>query len=169
MEIIEHTISLTFDELRVLLYSQGFKKCEGIYMPRKLFLASDVIAALKKLVECGLLTIEQERQFTQKLPIVFGTDADIEDSKDPEEIFYIREDLLKMITIIGQPQTTEILDVGESKKIFCYITDDGVVTSERYVGRKDTVRLMLLDAEKYGRLKAEIGGTVEGLPEEVLI
>lgn len=92
MEIIKKNIILSFDELRILLYSQGFRRCEGVYMPEKDFSQENIINALDKLEKNGLLTIEKADIAAESLPLVFDDEDDNSPDADdlPEEEFYIR-------------------------------------------------------------------------------
>lgn len=164
MEIVKRNIILTFDELRILLYSQGYRRCEGIYMPEKEFTQEEIIRALGKLVGSGLLTVNRTEPAAAALPLVF-TDNDTDTSGGgvlpAEEEFYIRDDLLEMIGIIGDPAATEILQQGTGIRMYCYYSDKGIVTSERFPGRKECVRLTLYNAEEFERFR-------RGIEEEIL-
>lgn len=155
MEIVERSMILTFDELRILLYSQGFRRCEGVYMPEKEFSQRDIIKALGKLTECGLLSVEKSTPQTEALPLVFdeegmGTGAAAE---EPDEEFYIRKDLLDIICVIGDHRDTEVITTDEGRRLFCYYAEGCVVTSMRCEGRKDAVRLTRYTAEEFESLR----------------
>lgn len=158
MEIIKRNIILTFDELRILLYSQGYRRCEGVYMPCKDFAPEDIIEALRKLEQNGLLTVDKAAPAAQALPLVFGDEPDNpkDDADSPDEEFYIRSDLLKMIHIMGDPGATEILRTDHEHRVFCYYSEQGIVVSERYHGRKECVRLTYYDAEEFAGWRAEL-------------
>ena len=156
MEIIKKNIILSFDELRILLYSQGFRRCEGVYMPEKDFSQENIINALDKLEKNGLLTIEKADIAAESLPLVFGDEDDNSPDADdlPEEEFYIRSDLLLMLDIIGAPDATEILHAGEKRKLFCYYSERGIVVSEKYPGRRECVRLTYYDPDEFEKWRA---------------
>ena len=158
MEITDSCITLTFDELRILLYSQGFRQCEGVYMPEREFDSGDIINSLQVLVKNRLLTVEQDSSVQEALPLVFGDDDQIsaDQSDNTTERFFVRSDLLTMIKIIGEPDSTEILMAEDGRKTFCYYSADGVVTSERIKRKKDTVRLKYFDQEDFDEYKREI-------------
>ena len=151
MEIVERSMILTFDELRILLYSQGFRRCEGVYMPEKDFSQRDIIKALGKLTECGLLSVEKSAAQAEALPLVFdeeGAGAGA-DSGGPDEEFYIRKDLLEIIRIIGDHRDAELITTDDGKRLFCYYAEGSVVTSMRCEGRKDSVRLTRYTADGF--------------------
>ena len=161
MEIVKKNIVITFDELRILLYSQGFRRCEGVYMPEKDFSQQDIIRALKKLEESGLLMVGKAEPQADALPLVFNTDPE-EEEEGPgilEEEFFIRNDLLEMIRIIGEPDGTEIMRIDPRTRIFCYYSEKGVVTSQRYPGRIEYVRLTAYSAEEFEQWRDEFEET----------
>lgn len=162
MEIVERSIVLSFDELRILLYSQGCRRCEGVYMPEKEFSQIDILRALGKLVECGLLTPDKAGPQTESLPLVFeDEDTERNDAgEDPGERFYIRKDLLDMIRVICDHRDSEIINGDEGRRLFCYYAQGEVVTSERYPGRPDSVRLTYYPAEVF-RERRYKGGVIE--------
>ncbi len=161
MEIVKKNIVITFDELRILLYSQGFRRCEGVYMPEKDFSQQDIIRALQKLGENGLLMVGKAEPEAEALPLVFNADpADEEEvAEKPEEEFFIRNDLLEMIRIIGEPDGTEIMRVDPQTRIFCYYSERGIVTSQRYPGRKEYLRLTVYSSEEFEKWRSEFEET----------
>lgn len=167
MEIIKKSIILTFDELRILLYSQGYRKCKGIYMPEKDFSQRDIITALNKLEQSGLLTPDKAEPLAEALPLVFVDEVLVEPELDDHpacEEFYIRKDLLEMIHIIGSPDATEIIGNGSGCRLFCYYASEGIVTSEKYRGRRECVRLTCYNAEDFEEFRQEIEkGSSRGL------
>ena len=128
--VIETSLLLTYDELRILLYSQGFRSCEGIYMPDKDFTSEEVLAALHRLVRGGLLSVT---------------------GKQDGELFRIRDDLAQMVKIIGDPAGTLVIDDPDSGagRYFCYVRPDAIVVSERYPGKADCLRLRIFSAEQF--------------------
>lgn len=164
MEIVKRNIILTFDELRILLYSQGYRRCEGVYMPRKEFSQEDIIRALAKLEKSGLLTVDSAEPQSEALPLVFTEDtSDGEDKLDlyPEEEFYIRSDLLKMIGIIGSPDASEIMQLSPERNLYCYYSERGIVTSERYPCRIECVRLTLYSADEFEQWRRDLEEDVQ--------
>lgn len=161
MEIIEKSIILSFDELRILLFSQGYRSCEGVFMPEKDFSHTDILRALQKLVRGGLLSIDAAGPQTEALPLVFEDENEDDSRNDgllktdmyPDEQFYIRRDLLRIIGIIGEHRASEIIALADGRKLFCYYSEDGIVTSERYRGKKDAVRLSCYTAEEFDDLR----------------
>lgn len=151
-EVIETGIILSFDEIRILLYSMGVRTVEGVYMPRKKFSEADIIQALHHMSGRGL--------------IIAG-----------ESAFSIREDLLNMLKIVGNPMRTMVWAVGEAaetlegeypvmehsasdmargQEYFCYIAENQVVVGERYWKKKDALKLRLFTAEVFERWKEQI-------------
>lgn len=157
MEIVERSIILSFDELRILLYSQGYRSCEGVYMPEKNFSQTDIIRSLRKLTENGLLRISGAGPSTEALPLVFDADGNGDGSAEKkasndkynEEVFFIRKDLLRMINIIGDHKDSELITCEDGRRLFCYYSEDGIVTSERHPGRPDAVRLSFYSADEF--------------------
>ncbi|MBR2675261.1 MAG: hypothetical protein IKE52_07440 [Mogibacterium sp.] len=155
MEIVEKSIILTFDELRILLYSQGERSCEGVYMPKKEYLPESIINSLDAMNKNGLLKNEGSHAQNEALPTILG-DSDEVNSKDNEEKFFIREDLLDMLRIISNHTATEILELEEGRKLFCYYSENGVLTSEKCSNRRDSVRLTHYTAESFEKFKESI-------------
>ena len=164
MEIIKRRIVLTFDELRILLYSQGYRRCEGVYMPEKDFSEENIIRSLSILEKNGLLIVDREKSAVESLPLVFSDEIPSDSEPDTSkavsgacsEIFFIRTDLLNMIRIIGEPKATEILSIDQDTRIFCYFSENGIVTSQRYPGRKECVRLTCYTTEDFKEWRLEL-------------
>ena len=122
------TILLSFDEVRILLYSMGITSCEGIQMPEKQFSPQEILQAMHALYRRGLLI------------------------SDESPHFLIRSDLLKMLSAMGNPGGTMIYRQGETlpgfseemnngREFFCYIVPDYILVTERDWTRRDFLRL----------------------------
>ncbi|WP_346911255.1 hypothetical protein [Faecalicatena orotica] len=131
-EMIERAILLSFDELRILLYSMGVRTLEGIYMPEKQFSEMEVIQALRHLSGNGFILAENKQ-------------------------FSIREDLLCMLEIMGHPAGTLVCSSKDdsTQEYFCYMVPDRVVVSQRYWKKKDTLKLTMLTEEEFKVWRAQ--------------
>lgn len=121
----EIDVLLTYDELRILLFSIGCTECEGVFMPRKEFSQEEVLKAMHTMSGRGILIADND-------------------------VFIIREDIREMLEVISRPAATEELDTGYGNQMyFVYICPDRIVVSEKYWMKKDTVRLRMYNAEDY--------------------
>ena len=128
-KIVEKTWLLSFDELRILLYSQGYRQCEGIYMPEKAFTQDEVLQAMFQMSKRGLLT-EQDGEFV------------------------MRQELAEMVQIIGAPSGTMILrSEREGQDYFCYIVPAHIVVSEKSRTKEDILRLRAFSPEAFTEWK----------------
>lgn len=139
-EAVENGLILSFDEIRILLYSLGIREVEGIYMPEKKFAEDDIVRALQHMSRRGLIT---------------AVDAE----------FIIREDLIKMLTVMGRPDGTMIWGREETggPEYFCYIAPDRIVVSERYWKKKDALKLRMFTAEAFEAWREQYAEGADGL------
>ena len=139
----DDAIILSYDEARILLYSLGFTRCEGIRMPEKDFSAQEVLQAMHKLAARGLLQ-------TDKDPSHQGGD----------DRFIMQPQLQRMMTAMGDPAGTFIFRPGESlpgfsgelyngREYFCYTLPDYCLVTERDWTRRDSLRLRAMDMETF--------------------
>lgn len=131
-EMMEHGILLSFDELRILLYSMGIRSLEGIYMPEKEFSEMEIIQALRHMSGNGLILAENGQ-------------------------FSIREDLLQILEVMGHPAGTLVYSPkdGSAQEYFCYMVPGRVTVSERYWKKKDTLKLRLLTEDEFKAWRAQ--------------
>lgn len=151
MEVVEKSIILTFDELRILLFSQGERSCEGVFMPRKIFSPEIIINALDVMNKNGLLIYDESRSNQESLPAVLGDDEDADGSQG--EKYTIREDLLDMLEIIATHTGSEIIEIESGRKLFCYYSEKGILTSEKCINRKDSVRLTQYTTDSFSEFR----------------
>lgn len=161
---------LTFDEIRILLYSLGFTSCEGIYMPQKEFTPSEVLKAVHSLERRGLLTAESGKEDCKARDAAldgvsaFGGAEGAADAfagaNDKEPFFVMEPGLLRMMRAVGAPGGMFEYRPGEelpgfSKELyngpeyFCYALPDYYVVAERDWTRVESVRLRAMDAESF--------------------
>lgn len=131
-EVIEKGIFLTFDEIRVLLYSMGVSELQGVYMPEKTFRDEEIIFAMHHMSEAGFIKAEEER-------------------------FLIREDIKDILKIMAAPLRTDIWRPmgAEGPAFFLYFTGDEVVVSERYWRKKDTLKLTMFGKDDFEKWREE--------------
>ena len=131
-EICDQTVVLSFDELRILLYSQGYRQCDGIYMPEKDFSEEEVLRAMLHMSRNDLI-------------------------KEKDGDFCPRADLAEMIPVIGEPAGTMVVRSADRTQVcFCYVVPGKVVVSEKTVTREESVRLRLLTPEDFVEWKEQI-------------
>lgn len=137
-EVMETGLILSFDEIRLLLYSMGVRAVEGVYMPEKVFTEQEIIGALHHLSGRGLITAH-------------------------DTAFFIREDLQKMLETVANPIQTMVWAPGSAdepgedgaQEYFCYLVPGQVVVSERYWRKKDTLKLRLFTGEEFEKWKEQ--------------
>lgn len=132
-ELTETGFILTFDELRILLYSLGYRKVEGIYMPEKEFQEADILLALHHMSAKKLITAEEQE-------------------------FLIRDDLQQALKVMGAPLETAVWrsDEPDMPEYFLYLVPDRAVVSERYWKKEDTVRLRMFTAAAFEEWKEQL-------------
>lgn len=142
-------IILSFDEVRILLYSLGFTSCKGIYMPVKEFTGREVLQAMHRLTGRGLL------------------EAAADDAEPAaEESFVMRPELRRMMMAMGNPAGTFIYRPGESlpgfsaelyngPEFFCYTLPDYCLVTECDWTRRESMRLRAMDMESFAQWQKE--------------
>lgn len=136
---MEQSVMLTFDEVRILLYSLGFTKCEGIYMPEKEFSAEAILRTMHKLSSRGILNVHTSGEKPQ---------------------FVIKPALRRMLVTMGAPAGTFIFRPGEGipgfsaelnngPEYFCYMVPDYCLVAERDWTRKDSLRLRAMKPDEF--------------------
>lgn len=166
-------VFLTFNEIRILLYSQGFHSCEGIYMPEKNYSAQEVLAAVHNLVRRGILQIrdgeagnddknDDKGGMIRNAFISEGT----QEGTDQRGTFQIRPDILQIVLIMGAPVKTLIYRQGESlpgfseeyhngREYFCYIVPDQILIVDRDWTRTDMLRIRKMSPAEFSRWEEE--------------
>ena len=122
---------LSFDELRVLLFSLGFDKNEGILMNEKTFTESEVLFTLHHLTQKSLLSVN-------------------------EESFEMIPELKKYLTIIGKPESTQVISGEDGREYFVYFGTEEAAVTERYWQRKDAIRITGMPLETYREWRQSI-------------
>jgi len=115
---------LSFDELRVLLFSLGFDKNEGILMKEKNFSESEVLQIM--------------HQLSQKELIVFAEDS-----------LEVVPELKEYLNVIGRPEYSEIVTGADGHEYYVYLGTDHAVVTDRYWQKKDAIRLSGMSFEQY--------------------
>ena len=121
----------SFDELRVLLSALGSDSCEGVFMPEKSFTKEQVIACIGALTRKNWITVTGDDHFV------------------------IREDLLKVLRIIQNPRSTDIIRTAEGE-YFLYITEGSVVVSAVNHQKKESLKLTLMGFDEFLSWKEDI-------------
>lgn len=122
---------LSFDELRVLLYSLGFTSCNGIFMPSKQFTPDEILAAMGKMSRNEWIINEGDH-------------------------FEIVPDLKKYLQVIGNPKSTELLeDTDTGRKLFCYIDEEEIAVTEMFLRKRNTIRLRGFDRTSFLEFRKE--------------
>lgn len=133
------SIILSYDEVRILLYSLGFTSCKGIYMPEKEFTAREVLQIMHRLTARGLLE---------------GAAEDVQSAT--ENKFVIKQRLRHMMMAMGNPAGTFIYRPGESfpgfseelyngPEYFCYTLPDYYLVTECDWTRSESMRLRAMN------------------------
>ena len=144
-KVIDTGILFTFDEIKILLYACEVSELEGVYMPQKVFSEEDILYAMAHMEKNGI--------------IIAG-----------KEGFSIRKDVHKMIEIMKAPTQQYVWNTNSSEQIvynehilyqeniecFCYISEKGVVVSERYWKKRDTLKLRFFQMAEFEKWKEEI-------------
>lgn len=142
-QISDRSIILTFDQIRILLYSLGFDSCEGVFMPGKEFSPQEILKAINSLVNRGLLMLKEEG----------GKKSD---AMDKRPHFDIDPGLREMMLAIGSPGGAFEYRPGEglpgfSKELYngpeyyCYILPDYCLVVQRDWTRAESLRLRAMD------------------------
>lgn len=120
---------LSFDELEILLYSRGFRQIKGIKMPEKDFSAREVVQALAHLTENGIICAG-------------------------EEAFRIREDVIDVLEIIGNPVSVSFLEAfGGRPACSCYFAPGCVVITQLHEFKEKTLRIMTFTEDEFAAWK----------------
>ena len=163
------TVFLTFDEVRILLHSQGFHSCEGIYMPEKIFSSQEVLSVIYSLSKRGILQVMEEKEREAPGSAVEAevlSDRKREGSAAKVDMFHIRQDILQMILIMGAPVETLIYRQGESlpgfrkefhngREYFCYIVPNQILVVDQDWTRADMLRMRIMSPEVFSRWEKE--------------
>lgn len=125
MEVSEKSWILSFDEVRILLFSLGYTQCDGIFMKEKKFTDEQVLHAMYSMSK-------------QSWIINNGND------------FEIQPDLKKALNLMGHPETTKKLVNYETRRAcFVYKGSDTIVVAERWWPKKDTIKITSLTLEQF--------------------
>lgn len=157
-EMSEKTVILSFDEIRILLYSLGFESCEGIFMPRKEFSPQEILKAVYSMEKRGFLLLDENRPVEH--PAGGGEAA------DGQPHFIILPRLKKMIQTMGKPGGSFEYRPGENlpgfskdlyngTEYYCYMLPDYCVVAERDWTRRESLRLRAMDMEAFTAWRQE--------------
>ncbi len=144
-KVVDNGILFTFDEIKILLHACGVSEINGVYMPQKVFSEEDILYAMAHMERNGI--------------IIAGSDG-----------FFIRKDVQQMLQIMKSPTQqyiwsaepteqisyTENISHKESMEYFCYVSENGIVVSERYWKKRDTVKLRFFQMAAFENWKKEM-------------
>ena len=160
-EKANEAILLTYDEIRILLYSQGYTACEGIYMPEKQFSAQEVLQTMHRLAGRGLL-IPQEETADAALQSSgdFESPQALSEESPKELSFVLRPDICRMVLAMGNPAGSFIYRPGENlpgfseelyngAEYYCYVLQDYYLVTERDWTRRESIRLRAMDPQTF--------------------
>lgn len=122
---------LSFDELRILLYSLGFEKNEGILMEEKEFSKNDTLWTLHHLSRKNLIVFE---------------DAG----------FKVNEELKSYLNVIGRPESAEIISGEDGRQYYIYFGTHHAVVTDRYWQRRNAIRISGMSLEQYKEWRESI-------------
>ena len=162
-------VFLTFNEIRILLHSQGFHSCEGIYMPEKNYSAQEVLAAVHNLDKRGIIQIREGEDGNDTKGGLAENAFVREGAQEGAaymDTFQIRPDILQMVLIMGAPVKTLIYRQGESlpgfseeyhngREYFCYIVPNQILVVERDWTRTDMLRMRKMSPAEFDRWEEE--------------
>lgn len=150
----EKSIILSFDEIRILLYSLGFTSCEGIYMPRKEFTPQEIIKAIFDMVKRGLLIVRGEDEGIRELS------TDMLSGKTLEDGFIMDPALHSMMMAMGNPGGSFEYRPGEDTagfyieynngpEYYVYVLPDYYLVADRDWTRSDSLRLRAMNTQSF--------------------
>lgn len=126
---------LTFDEIRILLYAYGVREIKGICMPEKNFTDADIVRALHHMTDQGFITADGEEFVVKK-----QLDA-----------------ILKIMCLADRSYLWSPAGDG-TPAFYCYDARDGVVVSELFWKKKETLKLRLFSQEEFRAWKEKMSG-----------
>lgn len=130
--VVSRALLLSYDEIRILLYSQGFRKCEGVFMPQHEYTQKEILETMNALSQRKLIRAEGDA-------------------------FSISDEMHRMLEVIGNPGGTFILrTVPGGPSYYCYVVPDTVVVSEKYFRKKDTLRLRMFTPQAFTDWKEQV-------------
>ena len=126
------TILISYDELKILLYNRGFRSCEGILMPDEERSDEEVLQAMNKLANRGVIVAK-------------------------EEYFAVSPETAQMVDLIGAPDSSySFSDEKTGQVYYCYLSDEMVVVTSKYWNKKDMLRIRPFTPEEYRIWREEI-------------
>lgn len=163
----DEVLILTFDEVRILLYSLGYTSCKGIYMPEKEYSAKEVILAMHKMARRGF----------------FSEDPEGGRVRCEKQQYVLRPGLRRMMMAMGDPSGSFVFRPGESgpgfseelyngPEYYCYMRPDYCLVAERDWKQRDCLRLREMEKsefmswQKEREQEAREIQLAEGLPRE---
>ena len=131
-EVIEKSIFLTFDEIRILLYGMGVSQIDGVYMKEKRFNENEIVSAMHHMAATGFIKAEEDK-------------------------FKVREDVRRTLQIMAAPERTDIWRPHgeEGPAFFLYYQKDQIVVSERFWRKKDTLKLSVFEQHVFEKWREE--------------
>ena len=157
-EMSEKTVILSFDEIRILLYSLGCESCDGIFMPWKEFSPQEILMAVYSMEKRGFLLLDENRPGEN--PVGEGEAVDVQPH------FVILPGLKKMIQTMGRPGGSFEYRPGENlpgfskdlyngTEYYCYMLPDYCVVAERDWTRRESLRLRAMGLEAFAAWRKE--------------
>ena len=123
---------ISYDELKILLYNRGFRSCIGIMMPDDKRSDEEILLAMNKLAQKGIITAQ-------------------------EDAFVIDFNWIAVIDLIGQPESSYSFTVPETGQLYyCYISEDLIVVTEKYWKKKDTLLLRRFTPAEFHAWREEL-------------
>lgn len=165
-ESADKSIILTFDEIRILLYSQGFRTCEGIYMPEKEYTAKEILRAMHHMAKRGLFITHPGHDLDEYAGTMTDDGKGQSFKQEENSLFRLKPDLQRMIRAMGASAGTFVFRPGEAvagfqeelyngKEYFCYTLPDYYLVAERDWTRHESIRLRTMDTQAFLSWKEE--------------
>ncbi len=131
-EVEDAGIIISYDELKILLYNQGFRSCNGILMPDDPRTDEEILRTMYKLSGRGMI-------------------------ENRGDHFVISEEMARITELIGAPQSSYSFCDGESGQIYyCYLSQDLVVVTQNDRSRKDSLIIRRFTPEEFTVWREEL-------------
>lgn len=126
------TLVLSFDEISILLYSRGYRQILGIKMPERDYTPEEIIFALKHMTDSGIVSAG-------------------------DEVFRIRDDVAKVMDVIGNPVSVSMVESGKGHPAYsCYFAPGCVVVTQLHELKEKTLRIRTFTEEEFASWREDI-------------